>query len=95
MPALDPKPYLSLLCCNLPTTQFSKCFDPNQRVTITRVRNGDTIPVVVDAEKVFHHNVKYVLKYCEASISPDKFEHLFGFTANEMLVVLLVVELPY
>ena len=65
--------------CNLPATGLSKNFDRNQTHTVTRVKHGTTTNVDMDVTQAFHHNVKYLLKYCEVMMSTKKFAHLFGF----------------
>jgi hypothetical protein len=77
-------PILALVClvndCNLPTTKFSKCFDEKQRVNIVRVRKGAKVNISADVKEAFHHNIKVILKYFEALMPSDKYEHIFGFS---------------
>jgi hypothetical protein len=65
--------------CNLPTPVLSKCFDASQRFTVSRVKHGEITTFELDVKKAFHHNVKLLLKYCEVMMSPETFEHIFGF----------------
>ena len=66
-------------CCIL--TIKDQSLGKNQRSIIKRTRKGNVTEYEVDFLQCLHHNVKYIIKYCEVLMPRDKFEHIFGFTS--------------